>query len=109
MKRAELEQVRKSIEKLIEFVNDKGAIYTAVRGMEALALIDAELAKPEAREYLQWGVQYNDMGPSGLVDTEIYRNTEREAREIAANDPRRKLFTRTEVQGTPAGPWERAE
>lgn len=94
MKRAELQQVRRVMD-------------------DAMAILDAELAKPEmARE---WGVQYND-AEVGLVvrndpasDTDIYRFAESEARQIVAGDSRRRLFTRTESHLVPAGPWERAE
>ena len=86
MKRAELRQVRRVMD-------------------DAMAILDAELAKPEVRE---WGVQYNDLD-AGLVDTDIYRSAESEARKIVAGDSRRKLFTRTEAHLVPAGPWERAE
>lgn len=106
MTRTELQQVRATLDTLIDIAAGEGAWNCANGGGESLAILDAELAKPEvARE---WGVQYNDV-EAGLVDTEIYRNTEREARVIAANDPRRKLFTRTEAHLVPAGPWERAE
>lgn len=103
MKREELEQVR---EWLLTPARCNGCENCAENCQQALDLIEAELAKPRT---LEWGVQYNDMGPSGLVDTETYRSTEREAREIVAGDPRRRLFTRTGVQVIPAGPWERAE
>ena len=102
MKRAELEQVRRVMDDALDVAEEDGADLRNL--VEAIAVLDAELAKPEvARE---WGVQYNDVD-AGLVDTDIYRSAE--ARQIVAGDSRRRLFTRTEVQVIPAGPWERAE
>ena len=103
MKRAELEQLRKVIDDARVVADEDGADLENLVGV--LAILDAELAKPEARE---WGVQYND-DEVGLVDDGIYRFAESEARQIAAGDPRRKLFTRTEAHLVPAGQWECAE
>lgn len=69
----------------------------------AKAIIEAELAKPEARE---WGVQYNDEFEPAPG---IYRMSEHEVRSIAVGDSRRRIFTRTPAHQVPAGPWERAE
>lgn len=107
MTRAELEQVRAALHDAVGLMTlapqDDPDVW--VRIISALAILDAEVAKPVER---QWGIQYND-GQGTCIDTTIYPFPESEAKAIAMGDSRRKLYIRTAAHQVPAGPWERAE
>lgn len=73
----------------------------------ALAILDAELAKPEARE---WGTRYID---SDATDGDLsggYARTGEQARKLVLESPRQwALVWRVAASSTPAGPWEPAK
>ena len=119
MTRAKLEQVRKSMDELIEFVNDEGAIHTVGRGMEARSILDAELAKPEvAREWRAahdvWWCPKRGGDPrlvaSDCGEIQQSKNKVQADENLLCNatGEYRALNVRIESR-TPAGPWERAE
>tara|TARA_R110000868_G_scaffold281025_1_gene541434 strand:+ start:110 stop:412 length:303 start_codon:yes stop_codon:yes gene_type:complete len=100
MKRAELEQLRRVIDDARVVADEDGADLENLVG--ALAILDAELAKPEARE---WGVQFIDK--RGLEDR-VLQFDEEYARRFADGETC-ILFSRSAKFLTPAGQWECAE
>ena len=104
MTRAELEQVRQLLQSSVDCCACLNA-HGIAEHQRMIDRIDAELAKPEARE---WGVQFND-GREGLDDRVYGFIDEIYCRWLVAQDPRRKLFSRSAESRIPAGPWEVAE
>lgn len=98
MTKTELEQVRKGLDELIDVADGEGALNCANRGRDALAILDAELAKPEA---LEWRVSWFSWRG---IERNKFESLEK-ARDFVA---RKRSGCELESR-TPAGPWERAE
>lgn len=78
-------------------------------GLNHLALlrIDAELAKPEERE---WGTRYIGSDATDGDMTGGYARTEEQARKLVMESPRQwALVSRVAESRTQHGPWERAK
>jgi hypothetical protein len=95
MTRQQMEQVRDALKECVIQLRLERIFPTAVDGQDALAILDAELARPEVRE---WRVSY----PS-------WRGMERSrfaslcAAQSFASHQRSKCSIESR---TPAGPWE---
>ena len=97
MTKTELEQVRKGLDELIDVADGEGALNCANRGRDALAILDAELAKPEARE---WRVLVDDHSQCFASEAEA---------NAAADWLRTNDSGNVYVDSRTVGPWERAE
>ena len=98
MTKTELEQVREALWTLIDIADGEGALNCANDGRESLAILDAELANPEARE---WRVSWFSWRG---IERNKFESLEK-ARDFVA---RKRSGCELESR-TPAGPWERAE
>jgi len=97
MTRAQLDQVREALWTLIDVAEGEGALNCANSGRESLAILDAELAKPEARE---WRVLAEDHSQCFTSEAEA---------DAAADWLRTNDAGSVYVDSRTVGPWERAE
>ena len=98
MSRAELQGLRATLNELIDIADGEGALNCASRGRESIDALDAELAKPEARE---WRVLANDHSQCFA--------SEDEARAVADWLQSNEIAANVYVDSRTVGPWERAE
>ena len=97
MTRTELAQVREALWTLIDIADGEGALNCANDGRESLDILDAELAKPEARE---WRV---------VVDAHRQCFASEAEANAAADWLRTNDSGNVYVDSRTVGPWERAE
>ena len=97
MTTAELAQVRAALDTLIDIADGEGALNCANDERESLDILDAELAKPEARE---WRVVVDDHSQCFWSEAEA---------NAAADWLRTNDSGNVYVDSRTVGPWERAE